>query len=40
MGKLQGKTELYQRSNLDRTNPELMTALKGNPYALNVLGGL
>ena len=40
MGKLQGKSGLYQSSNLDRTNPELMTALKGNPYALNVLGGL
>ncbi len=37
MGKLQGKTGLAQQ---DRVSPDIMSALKGNPYALNVLGGL
>jgi hypothetical protein len=37
MGKLQGKNGLAQP---DRTNPDLLTQLKGNPFALNVVNGL
>jgi len=37
MGKLQGKMGLSQP---DRTNPDLLSQLKGNPFALNVVNGL
>jgi hypothetical protein len=37
MGKLQGKIGLAQP---DRTNPDLLSQLKGNPFALNVVSGL
>jgi len=37
MGKLQGRNVLAEP---DRTNPDLLSQLKGNPFALNVLNGL
>lgn len=37
MGKLQGRIGLSQP---DRTNPDLLSQLKGNPFALNVVNGL
>ena len=37
MGRLQGNTgsSLYSNINLDRTSPEILSALSGNPYAIN-----
>ena len=39
MGKLQGKSELYSGMEADRSNPYVLSQLKGNPYALNIMGG-
>jgi hypothetical protein len=33
-------TNLYSNIQLDRTNPDLMTQLKGNPFAISHLNGL
>jgi len=40
MGRLQGKDTLYQGMQMDRTTPDVMSQLKGNPYALSVTGGI
>jgi hypothetical protein len=42
MGSLQGTTSMLKANTiqLDRTHPEIMNQLQGNPYAKNVLGGL
>jgi len=40
MGKLQGKNGLYQNLQYDRTTPDMLDALKGNPYALSVTRGI
>jgi hypothetical protein len=41
MGKLQGTSNnLYQNIQLDRNSPDVMSALKSNPYTLDVRGGL
>ena len=41
MGKMQGSgNNLYQSIQMDRNNPDVMTALKSNPYTLDVRGGL
>lgn len=40
MGKLQGKPQLYSQVQTDRTTPDIMSALKNNPYALSVTGGI
>lgn len=40
MGAIQGTTNSYQSIHLDRTSPELLASLKGNPFALSVLDGL
>jgi hypothetical protein len=40
MGMLQGKTSLYQNIQTDRVTPDLLNALKGNPYALNINNAL
>lgn len=37
-GKLSGSQELYQNIQLDRTQPELLNALKSNPYAIPYRG--
>jgi len=40
-GKLQGNNNMnYQNIQLDRSNPEILSSLKGNPFALSVTGGL
>jgi hypothetical protein len=40
VGMLQGKTPLYQNIQSDRVTPDLLNALKGNPYAINMSRGL
>jgi hypothetical protein len=40
MGKLQGLNALPSNIQLDRTNPNILDQLKGNPFALSNLGGL
>jgi hypothetical protein len=35
-GRLQGSTQLYSGMQMDRSNPEILDALKQNPYALSV----
>lgn len=35
-GSLQGQNTLYSNIQLDRTNPEILSSLKSNPYALSV----
>jgi len=40
MGKLQGKSGLYQNIQYDRSSNDIMSALQGNPYALNITKGL
>ena len=40
MGQLQGQNSLYQNIQLDRNSADVMTALKSNPYTLDVRGGL
>jgi hypothetical protein len=40
MGRLQGKQSLYSGMQTDRVSPDLLSALKGNPYALNINGGI
>jgi hypothetical protein len=40
MGRLQGKQSLYSGVQTDRVSPDLLNALKGNPYALNINGAL
>jgi hypothetical protein len=40
-GKLQGSNNKnYQNIQLDRSNSEILSSLKGNPFALSVTGGL
>jgi hypothetical protein len=41
IGKLQGtNNRLYDKIQMDRTNPDVMSALQTNPYTLSVLNGL
>jgi hypothetical protein len=40
MGKLQGKTGLYQNIQYDRSSNDIMSALQGNPYALSITKGI
>jgi hypothetical protein len=40
VGALQGKIPLYQNIQTDRVTPDLLNALKGNPYALNINNAL
>jgi hypothetical protein len=40
MGELQGNSGLYSTIQMDRTSPEILSGLKGNPYALSVTNGL
>jgi hypothetical protein len=40
MGELNGNSGLYSNIQMDRTSPEIMSSLQGNPYALNMVGGL
>jgi len=40
MGQLQGQTGLYQNIQLDRNSSDIMSALKSNPYTLDMRGGL
>jgi hypothetical protein len=40
IGKLQGLNALPSNIQLDRTNPNILDQLKGNPFALSNLGGL
>jgi hypothetical protein len=40
MGSLHEKARLYQNIQTDRVTPDLLNALKGNPYALNINNGL
>jgi hypothetical protein len=40
MGRMTGAQPLYQTMQLDRTDPAILSALKSNPYNLNVLNGL
>jgi hypothetical protein len=40
MGRMTGAQPLYSGMQMDRTNPEILSSLKSNPYNLNVLGGL
>lgn len=40
MGQLNGHEPLYQNIQTDRNNPDIMTALKGNPYVVNYKNGL
>lgn len=40
MGQLQGSNSLYSNIQIDRNAPEMMNALQGNPYALNMTRGL
>jgi len=40
MGQLNGRTELYSGTGYDRNTSDVMSALKGNPYALSVTGGI
>ncbi len=41
MGQMQGRQQqLYANSGLDRTQSDILTALKGNPYALSITGSI
>jgi len=40
MGQLNGSSGLYSNIQMDRTSPDIMSSLQGNPYALNMVGGL
>lgn len=40
MGRLQGKQELYSGSGIDRNQSDVLSALKGNPYALSITGSI
>jgi hypothetical protein len=42
LGELNGNSGsgLYSNIQMDRTSPEIMSSLQGNPYALNMVGGL
>lgn len=40
MGQMNGQNGLYQNIHLDRTDSDNLTALKGNPYALSIVGGI
>jgi len=40
MGRLQGHQELYQNIQMDRTNGDVLSALKGNPYVVDYKNGL
>jgi hypothetical protein len=40
MGQVQGSAGIYSGIQMDRANPEMLSQLKGNPYALSVLGGI
>jgi len=40
MGRMTGAQPLYSGLQMDRSNPEILSALKSNPYNLSVLGGL
>lgn len=37
MGRLQGKQELYSGMQADRSNGDVLSVLKGNPYALSIV---
>ena len=39
-GQLQGSNQLYQNIQLDRNDGSVLHNLKGNPYALNITGGI
>jgi hypothetical protein len=40
MGKVSGMTPLYQGIQTDRNAPDILDALKTNPYTLSVVNGL
>ena len=40
MGRMTGAQPLYSGLQMDRTNPEILSALKSNPYNLSVLNGV
>jgi len=40
MGQVHGNNGLYSGMQMDRADPGLLSQLKGNPYALNVINGL
>jgi hypothetical protein len=40
MGRMTGAQPLYSGIQMDRSNPEILSALKTNPYNLSVLGGV
>lgn len=40
IGTLQGNSGIYQGIQLDRNSPDVLTSLKGNPFALSVLNGI
>jgi hypothetical protein len=39
-GQLQGKNTLYQNIQTDRSNADILSSLKSNPYAHSVMGGI
>jgi hypothetical protein len=39
-GKLHGSQSLYSTIQMDRTKPEILDALKSNPYTLSVVNAL
>jgi hypothetical protein len=40
MGRMTGAQPLYSGMQMDRSNPEILSSLKSNPYHLSVLGGV
>jgi hypothetical protein len=40
MGSVQGMKSLYQGIELDRSQPDILSSLKGNPYAIHMASGL
>jgi hypothetical protein len=40
MGELHGNSGLYSTIQMDRTSPEILNSLQGNPYALSITSGL
>lgn len=40
MGQVQGQAGLYQNIQLDRNSSDIMSALKSNPYSLDMRGGI
>jgi hypothetical protein len=40
MGRLQGMNTLYQGIELDRSQPDILSSLKSNPYAIHMASGL